>query len=51
MVMFYPQALQAVSGIAMADRVEREITGHSRGKFLRLLESGDESCWIYRSWL
>jgi hypothetical protein len=29
----------------------RGITGHSPGKFLRLLASGDESYWIYRIWL
>lgn len=32
-------------------REVRDITGHSPGKFLRLLQSGDESYWIYRIWL
>lgn len=29
----------------------RDITGHSPGKFLRLLGSDDESYWMYRIWL
>ena len=36
---------------AHLSRDVRGITGHSPGKFLRLLQSGDESYWIYRIWL
>ena len=36
---------------AHLSRDVRDITGHSPGKFLRLLQSGDESYWIYRIWL
>lgn len=36
---------------AHLSREVRDITGHSPGKFLRLLESGDESYWIYRIWV
>lgn len=36
---------------AHLSRDVRGITGHSPGKFLRLLASGDESYWIYRIWL
>lgn len=36
---------------AHLSRDVRSITGHSPGRFLRLLASGDESYWIYRIWL
>ncbi len=36
---------------AHLSRDVRDITGHSPGKFLRLLASDDESYWIYRIWL
>lgn len=36
---------------AHLSREVREITGHSPGKFLRLLDSEDESYWIYRIWV
>ena len=36
---------------AHLSRDVRGITGHSPGKFLRLLASDDESYWIYRIWL
>ncbi|MGK5026882.1 helix-turn-helix domain-containing protein [Janthinobacterium sp. RB2R34] len=44
----------AQGGYADQAHLSREvhaITGHSPGKLLRLLESGDESYWIYRIWL
>lgn len=36
---------------AHLSRDVRAITGHSPGRFLRLLASDDESYWIYRIWL